>query len=145
MTPTSRPQAPFIVALALVPRSVPQARRYAARQAALWGLPSLTSDVVALIATELFTNAVEHGPGRGSGTISLVLQADTAQLRVEVTGPAGGVLPDATEMPGPDATAGRGLPIVARLAASMGWHRDGDRLAVWATVPFTNCPGERAA
>lgn len=145
MIPMSPPQAPFSLVLSLQARSVPEARRRAAGQAALWGLPALAEDV-ALITTELFTNAVLHAPGGGSATISLVLQVDTGHLRIEVTGPAsGGVLPAVTTMPGPDAISGRGLPIVAALAASRGSRRHGGELAVWATVPFTNCPGERAA
>ncbi|MGX4692193.1 ATP-binding protein [Streptomyces sp. JNUCC 63] len=93
-----------------VPRSVALARRRAARLVTEWGYPHLAGDV-ALVASELMTNALLHGSLRDR-LIRVRLAVTATTLRVEVDDPRGERLPcprDATD----EEQFGRGLTIVA--------------------------------
>ena len=86
-------------------------------------------DRVALIASELVTNAVFHA----RTDITVELTADDGCVHLEVYDRAGG-RPVFLDTP-PDVPGGLGLPIVEALASSWGTHpREGGGKAVWAEV-----------
>lgn len=93
------------------------------------------ADVV-LIASELVTNAVQHG----SPPIVLSLSLAPGLARVSVMNARGG---SATQprivAAGADEPDGRGLAIVAALSTEWGWEPDGDNVIVWAEV--ADAPG----
>ena len=117
------------------PRSATTARRFTERQLAEWGLPGLV-DTARLLVSELVINAVTH-----AGTESrLVLVSDGVGLRVEVSdhSPRVPSLPD----PSPGVPTGRGLRIVAELAAEWGVEEGPDGKTVWFELrPAPSVPG----
>ena len=87
-------------------------------------------DDAALLVSELFGNSVRHsGSGAPGETVTVAVSAADGVVRVEVTdrsgrgcrgcGPAG------------EAEGGRGLGLVAGLAARWGWRRRGGRTVTW--------------
>ncbi|MFE6779572.1 ATP-binding protein [Streptomyces sp. NPDC057702] len=114
-----------------------QARRRAARVVADWGQPALADDV-ALIVSELASNAVLHGALRGR-LFRVQLTLSRAALRVAVSDPKGERLPRTRE-PGPDDKFGRGLLIVDAVAARWGVRERTVGKDVWAELDL-----ERAA
>ncbi|MQY33425.1 hypothetical protein SRB17_13860 [Streptomyces sp. RB17] len=121
------------------------ARRLAVHRLDLWGVPygSPASDAVALVVAELAANAVLHGrvPGRD---FELCLRYDRAArvVRVEVSD----THPRRPEPPGPaprtptDADGGRGLLLVAAVAARWGvGERPGPGKTVWAECDVGQC------
>jgi anti-sigma regulatory factor (Ser/Thr protein kinase) len=108
--------------------SVPSARRFVA--AAVADVPPEISDAVALIATELASNSVQHA---ASGFAIRVEQLpDRIRIEVEDDGAGQPVLGS----PDPEATSGRGLQIVSALADGWGViprERTAGK-TVWATV-----------
>lgn len=102
-------------------RSVPLARRRAARLVAEWGQPGLAGDV-ALVVSELMTNALLHGSVRGR-LIRVHVTLGHRTLRVEVSDPRG-ERPPRPRPAGGDAADqfGRGLLLVEAVAARWGWE-----------------------
>ncbi|MEW1867388.1 ATP-binding protein [Streptomyces caelestis] len=102
-------------------RSVPLARRRAARLVAEWGQPEIAGDV-ALVVSELMTNALLHGSVRGRLIRVRVTLGDRI-LRVEVSDPRG-ERPPRPRPAGDDAADqfGRGLLLVGAVAARWGWE-----------------------
>ncbi|NYI03742.1 ATP-binding protein [Allostreptomyces psammosilenae] len=123
LTPVSR----FLPA---APASVGAARRLVSDALADWRAPDLLDDV-ALCATELVTNAIQHGsrPGRAVHVRLLPLPAaEGLRLEVHDTGPA---LPRPCPA-GPDDTRGRGLLLVSALSDAWGTeHRPPAGKVVW--------------
>jgi CheY-like chemotaxis protein len=93
--------------------SVRQARRFASEQLDAWGLEALV-DPVALIVSELATNAVLHA----AAPFSVRLQLAASALRVEVAD-CGPGLPNPI-VPDPTGVGGRGLLLVAQLSVAWG-------------------------
>ncbi|HZF86963.1 ATP-binding protein [Streptomyces sp.] len=120
------------------------ARRLAAHQLDVWGVPHGTSasDAVVLIVAELSANAVVHGRVAGRDfALRLVHRPAAALVRVEVsdTHPA---LPVCLA-PSADADGGRGLLLVGALASRWGvTERTGPGKTVWAEVDL---PGRAPA
>ncbi|MGW3123579.1 ATP-binding protein [Streptomyces sp. NPDC001107] len=113
-----------------VPRSVALARHRAARLVTEWGYPHLAGDV-ALVASELMTNALLHGSLRDR-LIRLRIIATAATLRVEVSDPRGERLPCPRDATGEE-QFGRGLALVGALADGWGVApRVGVGKTVWA-------------
>lgn len=98
--------------LAAQPASVAAARRFL--RARLAAAPATIAEDAALVVTELVSNAVLHA----SGPITLSVLADESMVRLEV-GDASPVPPVLREY-GTVASTGRGLTLVARLAARWG-------------------------
>ncbi|MEU4655920.1 ATP-binding protein [Streptomyces sp. NPDC023723] len=117
------------------PRGARLARRLAAVRLDAWGIPYGTRphDDIVLIVAELTTNAVRHGhvPGRD---FRLRMAADTRTVRVEVTDARAERPPRRASDVGGDDETGRGLLLVAHLAAHWDWHPrpDGPGKTVWA-------------
>ncbi|WP_141312557.1 ATP-binding protein, partial [Streptomyces spinoverrucosus] len=126
MTAPSAPQSPvtvraFTQRLSATPRGARLARYLALDQLRIWGLPydSDTAQATAVIVAELAANAVTHGrvPGRD---FELRLSLVPGSVRIEVTDTRTEPRPpdpDAVRTPEPLAEAGRGLALVAALAA----------------------------
>jgi anti-sigma regulatory factor (Ser/Thr protein kinase) len=111
-----------------VPASVAAARRFVGAIADRWGFTDHPIEM-ALVVSELVTNAVEHG----DADIVLVLRGQDDGLCIEVTNTATGGVPERRDPP-PSTASGRGLRIVDVLSAAWGHVTVGDRLTVWALV-----------
>jgi anti-sigma regulatory factor (Ser/Thr protein kinase) len=83
------------------------------------GLPAGTLDDALLMVSELVTNAVRHG--RPEVTLDMVLSPDSLTVAVD----DGGRAPVTCRVPTPDQEHGRGLWMVAALAAHWGVARGG--------------------
>ncbi|TXS04827.1 ATP-binding protein [Streptomyces sp. col6] len=98
-------------------RSVTLARRRAARLVGEWGHADRAGEV-ALLVSELATNALIHGSLRGRlFRVDLILTGGA--IRIEVSDPRGERLPGVREAE-PDECYGRGLVIVDALADRWG-------------------------
>jgi anti-sigma regulatory factor (Ser/Thr protein kinase) len=127
--------------LAAVPESARTAREFTVATLREWGLEPLTEDAV-VIASELATNAVQHGipaateddakdPRRARVELSWCLQA--SRLICVVTDQTG--TPPTVASQDPEAESGHGLQIVGALAVAWGWTILGTgEKAVWAAL-----------
>jgi anti-sigma regulatory factor (Ser/Thr protein kinase) len=105
-----------------------RARDFVAGTLERWGLSGALLDDARLVVSELATNAVVHA---GSAfTVELQRQGDGVNLAVSDDDPSGPVLRE----PHPLATSGRGLRIIATLAADWGVRADADGKTVWARL-----------
>lgn len=122
---------------------VPEARRTILTVLTQWGLPTRSdkADAIAVVASELITNAVDHA-GTITPNIAIVIQEGTDGLfRLGVRDRHPGRLRlrarTRTGLP----TSGRGLAIVQALLTECGGrsrverHEDGGK-TVWAEIPF---------
>jgi anti-sigma regulatory factor (Ser/Thr protein kinase) len=106
-----------------VPCSVAQLRRFAVQACRDIG-PDLR-DIVALLVSEVATNALVHG----CGEVRLRVLASPGRLRVEVED-GSTVLPQPRQA-GPEAEGGRGLALVDALASAWGTQGTVDGKVVW--------------
>ncbi|MFJ3882780.1 ATP-binding protein [Streptomyces sp. NPDC090077] len=109
--------------------SVPAARRWAAWLAVAWGEPRVASDV-ALLTSELVTNALLHGAVRDR-YIRVEVQLDGAVLRIAVTDPKGERWPE-PRAASDEEQYGRGLRIVEAVAHRWGASQRVVGKTVWA-------------
>jgi anti-sigma regulatory factor (Ser/Thr protein kinase) len=88
-------------------------------------------DDAVLLASELFANSLQHG---GSGvpgeTVTVTVTARAGAVRVEVADRSGPGVPELRPA-GADTEDGRGLGLVAGLAARWGWRRRGGQMVTW--------------
>jgi signal transduction histidine kinase len=113
-----------------------------------WRLDGLTDDL-ALVVTELVTNALRHGVGGpdAAGSVHVELYGTESRVMCAVSDPS-------DEVPvrvSPDIAhdSGRGLQIVEALSMYWGWTalaRDGGSggKSVWAVFPLDSAPEARA-
>ena len=88
-------------------------------------------DTAVLLVSELFGNSVRRsGSGAPGETVTVAVRAWDGVVRVEVTDRSG---PGVPELRPADrgAEGGRGLRLVAGLAARWGWLRRGGRTVTW--------------
>jgi serine/threonine-protein kinase RsbW len=86
-------------------------------------------DDAALLVSELFGNSVRHSrSGAAGGTVTV--SVGDGLVRVEVTDRSGPEVPE-LHRAGRDTEAGRGLQLVAGLAAGWGWRQRGGRTVTW--------------
>lgn len=128
--------------LAPHPAAVPGVRRMSAEVAREWGLDGM-SDTVALLVSELITNAVrasaDGGPGStaaGPGAeVVLTLSLSGTSMAIEVwdsrPDPAALLQPDA------DTESGRGLLIVEALASRWGQRAAAGGTVVWCEIALS--------
>jgi anti-sigma regulatory factor (Ser/Thr protein kinase) len=91
-------------------------------------------DEAILLASELFTNSLRHSnSGLPGETVTVTVTARAGAVRVEVTDRSGPGVPELRSA-GVDAEDGRGLGIVAGLAARWGWRRRGGRTVTWFEI-----------
>ncbi|MEU3721573.1 ATP-binding protein [Streptomyces sp. NPDC031705] len=109
--------------------SVPAARRWAAWLAVAWGEPRVAADV-ALVTSELVTNALLHGSVRDR-YLRVEVQLHGAVLRVAVTDPKGERWPEPRAVTDEEAY-GRGLHVVGAVARRWGASRLVVGKTVWA-------------
>ena len=86
---------------------------------------------LALMVSELVTNAIEHGDGE----VTLTMKQADGGIRVEIRDDGDGEPVRRYSTPG--AFTGRGLEIVERLSTSWGWEEGGDETGktVWFEYP----------
>jgi anti-sigma regulatory factor (Ser/Thr protein kinase) len=125
------------ITLPPVPESAKAARGFTAATLRSWHLDPLISDAV-LIASELVTNAINHGSQRGQraepgAAVELTWSYQVSRLICVITDRA--AEPPVAAPADPDAESGHGLQIVGALAAAWGWTMlgNGDK-AVWAAL-----------
>ena len=88
-------------------------------------------DDAALLVSELFGNSVRHAQSGAPGeTITVAVMAADGLVRVEVTDRSGVGAPGLRPARS-DAEGGRGLQLVASLAARWGWRQCGGRTVTW--------------
>lgn len=120
---TSEPVADLLTVPSL-PASIASVRRFAVRACRATGRTELC-DTVALLVSEVATNALVHG----TGEVQVRVSARGQVLRVEVAD-------DSPRMPEPRSAGlleegGRGLALVESLARDWGVHRQGAGKVVW--------------
>ena len=92
---------------------------------------------VALVISELLSNALRHADPLPGGNIKVSWRLDTDCVQVSVADGGGETRPELGE-PTPGATGGRGLRIVAKLSRGWGTTSHGDvGTTVWARVPIS--------
>lgn len=109
---------------------VPVARQRVRKTLADWGITDELADAVTLLANELVTNAVTHCRVSYS-QIKVELTLNGPELILEVSDPDRDRLPrphDST----PEEEGGRGLALVAALAADWGCRQEPYAKCVWA-------------
>ena len=108
--------------------AVPFARDQLARVLTDWGLETEAGEPALLVATELLTNAMEHGRAPIRLTVALAAEC----VRVEVHDAAA----DPPQQQPHDlwAPRGRGLQLVDGLSRRWGWSPDAAGKTVWADV-----------
>jgi len=90
----------------------------------------------ALLVSELFGNSVRHSrSGAAGGTVTVAVSAGDGLVRVEVTDRGGPEVPELYRA-GQGAEGGRGLQLVAGLAARWGWRRRGGRTVTWFELRY---------
>jgi anti-sigma regulatory factor (Ser/Thr protein kinase) len=88
-------------------------------------------DVAVLLVSEIFSNSVRHsGSGAAGETVTVAVRAGDGIVRVEVTDRAGPGTPELRPA-ARDAEGGRGLQLVAALAARWGTRWRGGRMLTW--------------
>ena len=88
-------------------------------------------DDAELLVSEIFGNSVRHsGSGAAGETVTVAVRVGDGMVRVEVTDRAGPGRPELRPA-GRDAEGGRGLQLVAALAARWGTRRRGRRTVTW--------------
>ena len=95
-------------------------------------------DDAALLVSELFGNSVRHSrSGAAGGTVTVAVSAGNGLVRVEVTDRSGPEVPELS-VAGRDAEGGRGLQLVAGLAARWGVAAAGGRTVTWFELRHTD-------
>jgi anti-sigma regulatory factor (Ser/Thr protein kinase) len=88
-------------------------------------------DDAALLVNELFGNSVRHSrSGTPGETVTVTVRAGDGVIRVEVTDRGGPGVPELRPA-GRDAEGGRGLRLVAGLAARWGWRQCRGQTVTW--------------
>ena len=118
------------VPLTTGPTAAAQARGQIRTAICSWDVP-VDQDIAALLASELVTNAIRHVRGE---SVTLAITCSCGQLRVDVhdTSRSSPVLIDAPA----NAETGRGLMLVATLAADWGFYPTPGGKAVYFTLAF---------
>jgi anti-sigma regulatory factor (Ser/Thr protein kinase) len=102
-------------------------------------------DDASLLVSELFCNSIRYScsalPGQ---TVTVVVTAEDGIVRVEVTDCSGPGVPELRPADG-DADGGRGLGLVAVLAARWGWRRRGGRTVTWFELRALSQPMQYSA
>ncbi|MFD7016400.1 ATP-binding protein [Streptomyces sp. NPDC059928] len=122
--------------------AVTDARHKVVAEICGWGLPvgSRVVETVALVTSELLTNAVQHA-GHGPISVAALLRDDTVRVEVSDSSP---VLPTLS-LPTEDDEHGRGLFIVAALAVRHDVETTESGKRCWAEIPVCDAPTPHAS
>jgi anti-sigma regulatory factor (Ser/Thr protein kinase) len=102
-------------------------------------------DVAVLLVSEVFGNSVRHSGSAAAGeTVTVAVRAGEGVVWVEVTDRAGLGTPELRPA-GSDAEGGRGLQLVAALAARWGTRRRGGRMVTWFEIQALLQPVQHSA
>ncbi len=112
---------------------VPRARHWVVQEATAAGASHDALRVVALLASELVTNAVQHGPAGGEVVVTVERRGDRMRVAVRDESPRPPIRLD----PDPTHLSGRGVQLVDRLAAAWGVDGDAGGKIVWFEVAAT--------
>jgi anti-sigma regulatory factor (Ser/Thr protein kinase) len=123
-------------------QSRPQAAAEARRALVGLPLPRETREVLALLVSELVTNAVLHAGIDGVDPIHVDLTTGSASVRLSVRDRGDGFASESLGPPGPLAPGGRGLLIVDALSEAWGVDRGPDGCTVWCKVPIDDHPAD---
>ena len=89
---------------------------------------------IALVISELFSNALRHAAPLPGSTIRVAWRIDADSVQVSVSDGGGPTAPELGE-PTQVATGGRGLRIVEKLSRRWGTSTGDEGTTVWAEVP----------
>jgi len=89
---------------------------------------------VALVISELFSNALRHAAPLPGAQIRVAWQIEPVSVRVEVSDGGAPTVPELGE-PARGAIGGRGLRIVEQLSTKWGTSTSEDGTTVWAEMP----------
>lgn len=112
------------------------ARTWVVAEAAHAGAPVDIQRVVGLLASEVITNAVQHGPSSGLVDVQVSLAGDRIRVSVRDESRRRPV----RLAPEPLALSGRGVLLVDRLASAWGVEPEGDGKSVWFEVSLRRRP-----
>ena len=98
---------------------------------------------VALVITELFSNALRHAVPLPGSKIRVAWRIDADSVEVSVSDGGGQTVPELGE-PTQAATGGRGLRIVEKLSRRWGTSTGDEGTTVWAEVPVRPAKSEAA-
>ena len=91
-------------------------------------------DAAILLVSETFSNSIRHSASGAPGeTVTVAVISGDGTVRVEVADRAGPGTPKLRPA-GRDAEGGRGLQLVAGLAARWGWRRCGGQTVTWFEI-----------
>jgi anti-sigma regulatory factor (Ser/Thr protein kinase) len=121
-----RPAAAERIELGPSASSPARARRFLSERAAAWSLPEPIGDQLALVGTELVTNAVLHAH------TSLTLTVELLDDRVRISVRDGSSAPAALRHYRQDALTGRGLGVIAAVSQAWGVEPARDGKVIWA-------------
>lgn len=121
--------------------SVVIARTHARIIATQWGLSTLANDV-ALVVSELFTNAVIHNKTATGKEVGLTLRLSSSRIRIEVAD-SGGKFTIPLKSGEGESVSGRGLSIVRELACRIGITGQVLGKIVWAEISLDPSGGTR--
>jgi len=127
----SEPRLRCVLPFEAAPAEVPLLRRAAAKQLARWGVTA-ARDETELLVTELATNVFKH-VGEGVSA-TLILEWRGEMLRLEVHDKSQ-VVPT-SRRPACDEECGRGLHLLAALAADWGTVLTAAGKSVWCEIPI---------
>jgi anti-sigma regulatory factor (Ser/Thr protein kinase) len=113
----------ILVANELAPRAAREALAFAGAD-----VPETSLQTALLLASELVTNSVRHGPT--DGRIGFFVSIGRDRLRVEVSDGS----PEGARPAKPSGAGGYGLAFVAALASRWGAGHDGDLNVTWFEV-----------
>jgi anti-sigma regulatory factor (Ser/Thr protein kinase) len=116
--------------LAARPESVAEARREVVSLA----IPQAAREQLALVVSELVTNAVLHPEAAPGDEVRLQIRVRSGRARIEVRDCGAGFDTPADVSPDPLAVGGQGLVIVAALSDGWGVVRGPDGCTVWCEV-----------
>ena len=112
------------------PAAAAEARRQVEAAIRAWDIP-VDQGIAVLLTSELVTNAITHEPG---GIVALAVRVCRGQLRVDVFDTCAGI--PVVLNASADAETGRGLKLVATLAAEWGFCRTRSGKAVYFMLPL---------
>jgi anti-sigma regulatory factor (Ser/Thr protein kinase) len=102
-------------------------------------------DASILLVSEIFSNSIRHSRSGAPGeTVTVAVISGEGIVRVEVTDRAGLGTPELRPA-GRDAEGGRGLQLVAGLAARWGWRRRGEQTMTWFEIQALLQPMQHSA